>query len=135
MSDATPVIAEKKAPEQANQRALKKANAILDTIDFTDHEYDEEYEKLVKRRKVTKLGKQADETPLTSAETLALAAAAVRHAFGQWTETMDKHEMAEAATEYAAKVVAMAGQMKASSVDFKPFQLAEDLDEIPISDD
>ena len=42
-----------------------------------------------------------------------MALGAMRFAFGQWPENDDKHDMSEAASEYAKEVVAMAAEVKA----------------------
>ena len=109
--------AEKRAKKAAKKAAvvelgLKKAKKLLDDIDFSDvTEYNDERKQGAKRRKLDNLAEKASEA-MTCKETLAIAMAAVRHAFGQWPDTMDKHNMAEAATEYAAEMVAAAAELK-----------------------
>ena len=112
--------AEKKAKKAAKAAkaakvlavGLERASAILETIDYSDvFEYDEARKQDAKRRKLDNLAEKASEA-MTCKETLAIAMAAVRYAFGQWPDTMDKHNMAEAATEFAAEMVAAAGELK-----------------------
>ena len=120
-SDGTTETAEAKAEKRAKKAAkkaavvelgFKKAKKLLDDIDFSDvTEYNDERKKDAKRRKLDNLAEKASEA-MTCKETLAIAMAAVRHAFGQWPDTMDKHNMAEAATEYAAEMVAAAAELK-----------------------
>ena len=46
---------------------------------------------------------------------MAITMAAMRFAFGQWPDNDDKHDMSEAASEYAKEVVAMASQTNSTS--------------------
>jgi len=124
--------AEKKAA--VVELGLKKAKKLLDDIDFSDvTEYDEARKKDAKRRKLDNLAQKASEA-MTCKETLAIALAAVRHAFGQWPETMDKHNMAEAATEYAAEMVAAAAELKLKK-GLDCCALAQKMDDEEICDD
>ena len=112
-TDTAAAKAEKKAKKAAVvELGLKKAKKLLGDIDFSDvTEYNDERKQGAKRRKLDNLAQKASEA-MTCKETLAIAMAAVRHAFGQWPDTMDKHNMAEAATEYAAEMVAVAAELK-----------------------
>ena len=126
----------KKAAEEAAvvELGFKKANKLLDDINFSDvTDYDEASKKDAKRRKLDNLAEKASEA-MTCKETLAIAMAAVRHAFGQWPDTMDKHNMAEAATEYAAEMVAAAAELKLKK-GLNCCALAQKMDDEEIRDD
>ena len=100
-----------------NKKALAKATTILDAIDFLDPvKPREEFHETIantKRRRIGNLVNAVDTGTLTAKETLAVAIGAIRFAFGQWPDNDDKHDMAEAASEYAKEVVVMASEFKA----------------------
>ena len=63
-----------------------------------------------------------------------MALGAMRFAFGQWPDNDDKHDMSEAASEYAKEVVAMAAQAKkAEAQDFDALDFAELMDDQEIN--
>ena len=122
------------AKEAAVQLGLKKAKKLLEGIDFTDvDEYDDARKEDTKRRKIDNLAQKASES-LTCKETLAIALGAMRFAFGQWPDTMDKHNMASAATEFAAQMVETAAELK-KELDVDCLALAEEMDDEPINTD
>jgi hypothetical protein len=100
-------------------KALAKAVTLLDEIDFLDPvKPREDFHETIangKRRRIGNLVKDAcgGDGTLTAKETLAVTMGAMRFAFGQWPDNDDKHDMAEAASEYAKEVVVMASEFKA----------------------
>ena len=124
----------KDAKEAVVKLGLKKAKKLLEGIDFTDvDEYDDARKEDAKRRKIDNLAQKASES-LTCKETLAIALGAMRFAFGQWPDTMDKHNMASAATEFAAQMVETAAELK-KELDVDCLALAEEMDDEPINTD
>jgi hypothetical protein len=96
---------------------MTKANTLLDAIDYTDPDKHSDYNAKcitnMKRRKLDNLvNKINDENVLTVKVTLALALGVMTFAFGHWPYTNDKHNMTEAASEFAAEVVTMASELK-----------------------
>ena len=126
-----------------HKKALAKAVALLDEIDFLDpvKPASEFHEAIAngKRRRIGNLVKDAvdnDGTLLTANETLAVTMGAMRFAFGQWPDNDDKHDMAEAASEYAKEVVVMASEFKAKEPTlFDAVAFAELMDEQEIECD
>ena len=124
----------KDAKEAVVKLGLKKAKKLLEGIDFTDvDEYDDARKEDAKRRKIDNLAQKASES-LTCKETLAIALGAMRFAFGQWPDTMDKHNMASAATEFAAQMVETAAELK-KELDVDCLARAEEMDDEPINTD
>ena len=119
-------------------KALAKAVALLDEIDFLDpvkpaSEFHETTAN-AKRRRIGNLVNDSNITGLTAKETMAITMAAMRFAFGQWPDNDDKHDMSEAASEYAKEVVAMASQTKAEEPTlFNAVAFAELMDEQEIN--
>jgi hypothetical protein len=116
-------------------KALAKAVALLDEIDFLDpvkpaSEFHETTAN-AKRRRIGNLVNDSNIiTGLTAKETMAITMAAMRFAFGQWSDNDDKHDMSEAASEYAKEVIAMASQTKAEEPTlFNAVAFAELMDE------
>ena len=121
-----------------NKKALAKAVALLDDIDFLDPvKPREEFHETIantKRRRIGNLVNAVDTGTLTAKETLAVAIGAIRFAFGQWPDNDDKHDMAEAASEYAKEVVVMASEFKAKEPTlFNAIAFAELMDEQEIN--
>ena len=121
-------------------KALAKATTILDDIDFLDpvKPASEFHETIAntKRRRIGNLVNAVDTGTLTAKETLAVAIGAIRFAFGQWPDNDDKHNMAEAASEYAKEVVVMASEFKAKEPTlFDAVAFAELMDEQEIECD
>ena len=122
------------AKEAVVQLGLKKAKKLLEGIDFTDVDvYDDARKEDTKRRKIDNLAQKASES-LTCKETLAISLSAMRFAIGQWPDTMDKHNMASAATEFAAQMVETAAELK-KDMDVDCFALAQEMDDEPINMD
>ena len=121
-------------------KALAKANAILDEIDFLDPVKPTEdfHDTIVntKRRRIGNLVNTIDTAAgnnLTTKETLAITMGAMRFAFGQWPDNDDKHDMAEAASEFATEIVAMVAQAKAEESAFNAIDFAELMDDQEIN--
>ena len=115
-------------------KALAKANAILDEIDFLDPvKPTEDFHEVIvntKRRRIGNLvSTVVDPGNLTAKETLAIALGAIRFAFGQWPDNDDKHDMAEAASEFATQIVAKAAHTKANEPAFHAIEFAELMDD------
>jgi hypothetical protein len=116
-------------------KALAQAVALLDDIDFLDpvKPASEFHETLAnaKRRHIGNLvNDYNDDNGLTAKETLAVTMGAMRFAFGQWPDNDDKHDMSEAASEYAKEVVVMAAQAKAEEPTlFNAIAFAEFMDD------
>ena len=105
----------KKEKKRLHKKALAKAVALLDEIDFLDPvKPREDFHETIangKRRRIGNLVQACDDNDaggLTAKETLAVTMGAMRFAFGQWPDNDDKHDMSEAASEYAKEVVVMA---------------------------
>ena len=125
-----------------HKKALARAVALLDEIDFLDPvKPREDFHETIangKRRRIGNLVKDAcdDNDGLTAKETLAVTMGAMRFAFGQWPDNDDKHDMAEAASEYAKEVVVMASEFKAKEPTlFDAVAFAELMDEQEIECD
>ena len=124
-----------------HKKALAKAVALLDEIDFLDPvKPREDFHETIanaKRRRIGNLVQAVDDNNgLTANETLAVAMGAMRFAFGQWPDNDDKHDMAEAASEYAKEVVVMASEFKAKEPTlFDAVTFAELMDEQEIECD
>ena len=126
-----------------NKKALAKAVALLDDIDFLDpvkpaSEFHETIANTKRRRIGNLVNAVVDITgTLTAKETFAVAISAMRFAFGQWPDNDDKHNMAEAASEYAKEVVVMASEFKAKEEPtlFNAVAFAELMDEQEIECD
>ena len=123
-------------------KALAKAVALLDDIDFLDPvKPREDFHETIangKRRRIGNLVQSCDDNDngLTAKETLAVTMGAMRFAFGQWPDNDDKHDMAEAASEYAKEVVVMASEFKAKEPTlFDAVAFAELMDEQEIECD
>ena len=124
----------------SDKSLLTKANAILDAIDFLDPvKPAEDFHETIangKRRRIGNLvNTVVDPGNLTAKETLAIALGAIRFAFGQWPDNDDKHDMAEAASEFATEVFTMASQAKAREPAFDAIDFAELMDEQAINTD
>ena len=126
----------------SNKALLAKANAILDDIDFLDPvKPAEDFHETIangKRRRIGNLVQSCDGdgTSLTAKETLAVTMGAMRFAFGQWPDNDDKHDMSEAASEYAKEVVVMASELKAKDPTlFNAIAFAELMDDQEIECD
>ena len=129
----------KEKKRSLHKKALAKAVALLDEIDFLDpvkpREDFHETSANGKRRRIGNLV-QAVDNGLTANETLAVTMGAMRFAFGQWPDNDDKHDMAEAASEYAKEVVVMASEFKAKEPTlFDAVAFAELMDEQEIECD
>jgi hypothetical protein len=122
------------AKEAVVQLGLKKAKKLLEDIDYTEGSNAVWGFATEKRRKIENLVEKASCEDLTSKETLALAFGAIRFAIGQWPDSMDKHNQAEAASEFAAQVVKMAAELK-KEMDVDCFALAQEMDDEPINTD
>ena len=121
----------KKEKKRLHKKALAKAVALLDEIDFLDPvKPREDFHETIanaKRRRIGNLVNAVDTGTLTAKETLAVTMGAIRFAFGQWPDNDDKHDMAEAASEYATHIVAMAARTKAEAQE-------EDLDAVAFAE-
>ena len=129
-----------KMKRSLHKEALAKATTILDAIDFLDPvKPREEFHETIangKRRRIGNLVNAVDTGTLTANETLAVTMGAIRFAFGQWPDNDDKHDMAEAASEYAKEVVVMASEFKAKEPTlFDAVTFAELMDEQEIECD
>ena len=121
-----------------HKEALAKATTILDAIDFLDpvkprEEFHETLANAKRRRIGNLVNNNATEIitgTLTAKETLAVAIGAMRFAFGQWPDNDDKHDMSEAASEFATEVVAMVSQAKEPAFDAVDFTQLMDNQEI-----
>ena len=129
-----------KAENRLLNKALAKAVALLDDIDFLDPvKPREEFHETIantKRRRIGNLVNAVDITgTLTAKETIAVTMGAMRFAFGQWPDNDDKHDMSEAASEYAKEVVVMASEFKAKEEPtlFNAIAFAELMDEQEIN--
>ena len=113
--------------------AMAKANAILDKIDFLDPvKPAKDFHECIantKRRRIGNLINTVDSGNLTTKETLAIALGAMRFAFGQWPDNDDKHDMSEAASEFATEIVSMVSGLKKEEPLFDALKFAELMDE------
>ena len=131
----------RKEKKRLHKEALAKATTILDEIDFLDPvKPREDFHETIangKRRRIGNLVQAVDDNNgLTANETLAVTMGAMRFAFGQWPDNDDKHDMAEAASEYAKEVVVMASEFKAKEPTlFDAVAFAELMDEQEIECD
>ena len=128
----------KKEKKRLHKKALAKAVALLDEIDFLDPvKPREDFHETIangKRRRIGNLVKDACDDGLTAKETLAVTMGAMRFAFGQWPDNDDKHDMAEAASKFATQIVAMASELKTKEpTTFDVIAFAELMDEQEIN--
>jgi hypothetical protein len=133
-ASATTATNDKEKKLILNNKALAKAVALLDEIDFLDPvKPREDFHETIANAKRHHIGNLVNNDitgDLTAKETMTITMGAMHLAFGQWPDNDDKPDMSEAASEYAKEVVAIAAQAKAEEPTlFNAVAFAELMDE------